>query len=438
LNKKNIPALLLLFSLVCSLILAYQLEVTYASEQRMIDLFTQKKPYDGKGLNQSSDAFAPQEEVILYANLTYRDAAVANKLVAFEIFGPVNSLNSITFSRIATTNASGIAKIDFRIPWLTETSETVIFGTWKAYANAEIAEVLVEDTLTFEVGWIVEIISLTTVDQNLQPQTRFARGTCMGVRIVLKNIAMLPKKVTLTISAFDAMRTFIIGASNNFEVNPRDVYTYTNCNLQIPEWATIGDAVVNASAYTAPLTEGGVPYCPEVSETFLITVCDVAVVSVIPSVTSVVVGKTVNLLVVVKNQGSNAETFNVTAYADVNVTVIGDETLIGTQLVPNLAPGNQTTLTFAWNTSGLPDDNYVISAVASVLPGEIDINDNTYVNEAVAVRSMPIYAVQREFSFIGLVVAVAIAMILIVLIMSRRKKRPSQNPSILLHVDVLP
>lgn len=440
-NRKNVLALLLLFSLVCSLILASKLEVTYASEDRMIDLFTQKEPYNGKGLNKPSDAFAPQEEVILYTYLTYHDTAVANKLVAFEIYGPVNSLNNITFGRTVITNASGIATIDFRIPWPTENHETIVFGTWKVYASADIAEVRVEDTLTFEVGWIVEIFSIATVSADFQPQTIFGKGTCVGVELVLRNIAMVSKMAMLAITAYDEMGVpFDNIMVDDFEIQPGEKYTYYE--LQIPEWVFVGTAMVNASAYTAPLTEGGLPYCPEVSTTFLITVRDVAIVSVIPSAASIVTGQTVSVSVVVKNEGSNAETFNVTAHADGNVTVIGDEILIGTQHVHDLAPGNHTTLTFSWNTAGLSDDIYTISAVASVLAGESDIDDNTYVNGAVAVSSRPIYVIPRrarvEYVIVALVVAVAIAMILIALIMFRRKKNPSQNQSILLHVDVLP
>jgi hypothetical protein len=33
------------------------------------DIFTQKEPYNGRGLNQSSDMFGPQEIVEIYAML---------------------------------------------------------------------------------------------------------------------------------------------------------------------------------------------------------------------------------------------------------------------------------------------------------------------------------------------------------------------------------
>ena len=430
-NRKNILALLLLFSSVCSVILASQLEVTYASEYRMIDLFTQKKHYDGKGLNQLSDAFAPQEEVILYTYLTYQDDPVQNKLVAFEIHGPVNPLSNITIIQTATTNASGIATINFRLPWPAKNPERITFGTWNVYASADVAEVQVEDTLTFKVGWIVEVLSVATIDENLQPQTIFGKGTCVGVKLVLRNIAMVSKKAMLAVIAYDELKVpFGNIIIDNLEIQPGETYIYIYCKLQIPEWVTLGMAMVNASVYTAPLTEGGVPYCPEVSTTFWIKVRDVGIVSVVPSATSIVAGQTVNVSVVVKNEGSATETFEVSAYYD--------SFLIGTSSVVSLSPYAQRNLIFAWNTSGLPDGTYIISAVASILPGEIDIGDNTYINGAVVVGAMPVYAVSRGLNIIALVAAVAVAMILIALIMSRRKKRPAQNPPVLLHTNVLP
>ncbi|MBS7620639.1 hypothetical protein KEJ32_00705, partial [Candidatus Bathyarchaeota archaeon] len=58
---------------------------TLGSSGRSIDLFTQKEPFSGKGLNEPSDSFQPQEEVILYALVTYNNYPVQNKLVAFQV-----------------------------------------------------------------------------------------------------------------------------------------------------------------------------------------------------------------------------------------------------------------------------------------------------------------------------------------------------------------
>ena len=78
----------LLIFFLCLLIVAYQLPlahlwVVYASNSsRVIDLYTQKEPHDGRGLNQASDAFAPQDEVFLYAEAMYNENPVENRLVA--------------------------------------------------------------------------------------------------------------------------------------------------------------------------------------------------------------------------------------------------------------------------------------------------------------------------------------------------------------------
>ena len=72
----------------------------------------------------------------------------------------------------------------------------------------------------------------------------------------------------------------------------------------------------------------------------------------------------------VLNEGSYAENITVTAYANT--------TVIGTQSVLNLAPLNQTVVTFLWNTTGYAIVNYTLSAYATPVPGETHTVDNVY------------------------------------------------------------
>jgi len=379
-----------------------QLKVLYASNfsgvyqsssMAMIDLYTQKEPYSGKGPNQTSDAFAPQEEVILYANVTYKGEPVQSKIVTFEVkfMGEDPPLSLLT--RTAYTNESGIATIKFRIPELCWEygGPEALFGTWSATAWVKVVEEIVKDTLTFKVGWIVEIISIWTINENLQPQIRFARGNCVGVAMVLRNIAMTPKKATFTLVVYDSGGQSIANtALEDVEVEPGETSIQVICKLQIPKWALSGYAMVYANAYTAPPQLGGVSYCPEVSAGFLITLCDVAVIGVTPSLTKVYAGEVVDITVIVRNEGRETETFNVTVYADKNVTVIGDEIVIGIQTVINLARGANAILTFIWNTTSVTPGNYTISAHASVVPAEIDIADNTYIDGTVKIIKHPV------------------------------------------------
>jgi len=109
------------------------------------------------------------------------------------------------------------------------------------------------------------------------------------------------------------------------------------------------------------------------------TVHDLAVISVVTSDDTVYQGQTVNITVVVRNEGTAAETFNVTAkYFN---------RLIGTKKVTNLARLNTTTILFSWNTTSVPTGfNYEISAKAEPIAGETDEFDNNFIDGTIMVK----------------------------------------------------
>jgi len=106
---------------------------------------------------------------------------------------------------------------------------------------------------------------------------------------------------------------------------------------------------------------------------------DVAVISVTTSATDVISGQVVNVTVVVKNNGTETETFNATLFYN--------ETMIETKTVTNLAPGDQKTLEFSWNTTGLSEARYRINAEVNAVSDEADSNNNQYASNMVKVRS---------------------------------------------------
>jgi len=117
---------------------------------------------------------------------------------------------------------------------------------------------------------------------------------------------------------------------------------------------------------------GSIPH--DVGDGFFCTlIADVAIVDVEPSKNLVYPGRDVDVTVIAANLGDTTETFNVTAYYDSNI--------IGVQTVFNLPAGQNTTLVFVWNTTGLaPCSNYTISAEASSVPYELNLTNNIYVN----------------------------------------------------------
>lgn len=91
-------------------------------------------------------------------------------------------------------------------------------------------------------------------------------------------------------------------------------------------------------------------------------------------------GYDANVSVAVENQGNYPETFNVTVYANTTTS----HYVVGIQEV-TLNPGNNTTLTFVWNTTGWSKDNYTINAVADRVLYEADTSDNEFTNDTIEV-----------------------------------------------------
>jgi hypothetical protein len=399
-----------------------------AGSGRAIDLFTQKVPFGGKGINQSSDAFAPQELVILYANVTYNEYPVASQLVSFVIDGPVNPFQNITKVGSSFTNQSGIAQLSFRIPWPSTNPERIVFGEWFALASVSIAEQVVIDTLTFQVGWLVKITNIATLNAELKPQTRFLRQDVTVFNLTVENIAMTEKSGTITIDVQDAASHPIIHTElKDLIFQPGESYFLGSA--PIPIAATIGSATVSAAVYTSPPESGGVLYGPATLSTFEIITRDIAVTAVTLSKTVVRAGEVVDITVKVKNKGNETESFNVTVYRD--------HVIIDMKPVATLAPSSETQVLFQWNTTGVPPGNYVITATAGPVPGQIELNDSVLVDGTVTILAVttPVYPplfVPLWLTFFMFLLAVTVTASLFLLALlyylrRHKKKRPPRR-----------
>jgi len=255
----------------------------------------------------------------------------------------------------------------------------------------------------------------------------------------VKNIAMTDKIATLTIDVYDNLSIHLGQVILVDERIAPGVTVLFIKDLLIPKSASLGDGVVYANAYTALPALGGVPWCPYVSTIFSIVkvvVHDVAVTSVTPSVREAFPCQIVNVSVVVRNEGNVFETFDVSAYYD--------SALIGTVTVWNLAPQTDKIIVFKWNTSCLQPGDYTLSAVASIVPGEVDIEDNTFVDGIVQIKAFvpppppppPVECVLPKWLLAFLfLIAVLIGAILIILIgfilwwTNQRRKEREAKPS---------
>lgn len=229
-----------------------------------IDLYNQK---GGQGRNEPDGAFTLGETVILTALLTYNQSPVQNKPVGFEVTNPSGE---VIVDRTAFTNTEGIANITFRLPWPCENPEETVFGTWTVVAKVLILDLTAEDTLTFQVGWIIEITEVKTVNATGAAKTSFAKGEHVYFNLTVKNIAFTSKTATFTTVISDEQDVPIGHATLYNWVIPPGTTQIFIIDLQTPKWAYIGVAIVYANAYTNLPATSGVPYCPETSITIMI------------------------------------------------------------------------------------------------------------------------------------------------------------------------
>jgi hypothetical protein len=350
-----------------------------------IDVFTQKEPYCGKGPDMPSDAFGPNEAVILFALVTYNGYPRQNYSVSFHIRVPEGTY----FTLFGVTNASGIATTNFTIPQKCE-NEIEFFGEWFVLATTIVGGKLVQDTLTFKVDYIIKIMQIRTINENNTNQATFGIGGDVGLEIMLKNIAMTEKNVTLAITIQDEVGVpidfFIIP---NFEVYPHEKPVLLYCRAYIPKWSHVGKATVNVVPLTKPMNESGVPYSPAVSVEFFIAPLppltlsfhDVAITRVVPSAKSVEQGQLMNITVVVQNEGTEIESFDVITYFN--------DTIVGNIKCVELAPYSRVALNFTVNTSSFNIGNYTIIAFIPYLIGEVDKTENEFLDGIIEIKKIP-------------------------------------------------
>jgi hypothetical protein len=229
-------------------------QAPFAAPGRSIDVYTQyPDQYNGKGMNEPSDAFGPQATVKLIALVTYNKNPVQHKPVTFQVWhGEWN------FSFCNFTDENGIAWVQFGLPWPCDNPEARVFGTWNVVASVEIREVVVMDTLSFEVGWLINIISIEP------SQDSYAIGEHMSFKITYNSISHQARTAYFTIVVTDDLDVPIgwltIGPITVTYGTHDDVIL--ECMI-VPKWTFVGQGKVWVNILTNLPSRGGVQYCPE-------------------------------------------------------------------------------------------------------------------------------------------------------------------------------
>jgi len=218
-----------------------------------------------------SDAYGPQEEVCVYAKITYNEEPVEYKPVGFEMIDKTGTSRDF---RTAFTNSSGIAKVCFRIPWEGSHAED-LFGVWTIYGTADIAGTIQTDLVKFKFGYIVSIKSVTVTPFTVYKYPKMPYN--ITIDIELNNISFEHVDVLLTMVASDNCTVPVgVAVKVAFRVHPGHQVqcvpgvTATWDRITIPPWAFVGSATVYVNVFTDYPSAGGIPYCPEKSAAFSI------------------------------------------------------------------------------------------------------------------------------------------------------------------------
>jgi hypothetical protein len=220
----------------------------------------------GLGVNQSADAYTFDENVTMYSIVVYNNQPMAGYLVSFTVYEPNGQ---IFLFRSVQTNGSGIANMTFRIP--TEgVGVNSLAGKWECFQKVYMCQEPYTDTLWWDVGYIVQVTSVTV------PPVTLVKGTgTITVTINYQNIAEAARNVIFSITVYDN-NTEPIGsileqlsvAGGTFCCPATSSQTWT---LTVPTWAKPGSCSVYVDLYNKLPTEGGSPWGSEVSQTFMMT-----------------------------------------------------------------------------------------------------------------------------------------------------------------------
>jgi hypothetical protein len=225
---------------------------------RQIDLYTQyPAPYGGQGPNKPSDMFTPQQEVLLYACVTYNNWPVQQKDVAYEITDPNGK---VWDKKQARTNEDGIAVVSFRMPWPCENPES-LFGVWTVIATVEIADVVVNDTLQFHYNYLAFVSKVTT------NKLEYDHGETVTISVEVKSYAMQTYNILVTAAIVDELGYTIGFTSKTLKIGGTQFCTAKTYKLTftitIPKWAAAGLATVHVNIFNKEPAQGGVALCPE-------------------------------------------------------------------------------------------------------------------------------------------------------------------------------
>jgi len=248
-----------------------------------IDLYQVRHPMwpgdiggkSGEGPNIPSRPYDPQTLVVLEAYVFYNGEPVQCKIVSFEVRWECE--NCILY-RTDLANETGYARIEFRIPELCWEygGPEALFGKWCAIVTVEMCEVKYNDTMWFDVGYILTLSNMKSVKScaNTTAWETFKKCDYVSFTVTITNIDWAWVPGVLILVVYDDNEVPIGQEIVPITAPPGEYckpYMLPVCiALHIPKYAYVGTGTGYINLFTALPFECGLAYCPEVFDQFLI------------------------------------------------------------------------------------------------------------------------------------------------------------------------
>ena len=283
---------------------------------------------------------------------------------------------------LGTLVPGGIANLTFRVSATPSTLSTVHLnhkGDLIATGTDKLGNTVNATGITdITVQPIIRDVAATS---QIPSKTVVWQGETISIQVVVNNYGNITE-------TFDVTCYY-----NNTQIGVMRVYNLEagqSTIISFP-WDTTG---ISPNVYSIKAKADSNDEIPESNETnnictypstVEVVIHDVAVLSQTPSPATVIQGETLNVQVLVRNEGTEPETFNVSCYLN--------ETFSGKQSVTDLQPGQTTTVTFSFATTSIQPGIYFINAYASIITGETDTIDNACKSTVSVQITLPQYQI---------------------------------------------
>jgi hypothetical protein len=268
------------------------------------------------------------------------------------------------------------------------------FGDYTISAEAQTVTGDTNSTNNLLVDGMIQVVQArhdVAVSKVTKSENKVLPGKLVNVTVTAANYGNVPESFWLAVYA--DVNTTVIGdeivlANQTLALNPASStslwFLWNTTGLAFGDYAVSAEAQTvtgDLNATNNMLVDGTVQIVQPLHE--------IAVIDIQPSKSIYGVGEMANITVHVRILSNQTETDYVTLYADRDTTTVCDEIVIGqtSVTVDGMSLG---TATFMWDTTGLSEGNYVFTAVASPLPGEVDLKDNNLTQGSTTLLNIPV------------------------------------------------